>query len=192
MIDWYIVGPFDNTGGEQFETAYPPESLSLQAYEDIVSGDVGTMDGKSGKIAWKKVQAKATNGDVALNDEIQKLRDVLGYGATVFVSDGPQQVDVRLRLQNSFKIWLNGKLLLAQPVGHTGNSFDQYKVRADLQPGKNLLVVKSCQVNLSGATEFYDNWHFCVRVCDSTGAAILSSDRAVSTETNSPEKGADQ
>ncbi len=192
LVDWYVIGPFDNTDGQHFDTVHPPEQLTLKQYETIASGSAAPVAGKSGLVRWKKVRAKATNGDVDLNQEIEKLRDVLAYGAAVFVSDRAQQVDVRLRIQNSFKIWLNGKLLVEQPVGHTGNSFDQYKVRAELRPGKNLFVVKSCQVNLSGATQFYDNWHFCVRVCDSTGGAIPSSDRAAPANDDSIEKGAER
>jgi hypothetical protein len=181
LVDWYVIGPFDNTGGQGYDTAHAPEALNLDGFQEIVAGTAKSLPGKGGPVTWKRARAKAANGDVNLNEEIVKQRDVLGYGATVFVSDGRQQVDVRLRIQNSFKIWLNGKLLVEQPVGHTGNSFDQYKVRAELQPGKNLFVVKSCQVDLQGSTQFYDNWHFCVRVCDATGAAILSADRVVSS-----------
>lgn len=180
LVDWYVIGPFDNTNGQGYEISYAPEKLNLAGYDQIVAGTMEPIEGKEEAVAWKRAQAKASNGDVNLNEEIEELRDVLAYGATVYVSNGPQQVDVRLRIQNSFKVWLNGKLLVAQPVGHTGNSFDQYKVRAELQSGKNLFVVKSCQVNLQGATQFYDNWHFCVRVCDATGTAVLAADREVS------------
>ncbi len=183
LIDWYVIGPFDNRDGQGYNFASPPEELTLDGYENLIAGaSLGEIPGKSGPVSWKKVQAVRDNGDVSLNEAIEKLRDVVAYGATVFVSERAQQVDVRLRIQNSFKIWLNGQLLMEQPVGHTGNSFDQYKVRANLQPGKNLFVVKSCQADLRGATEFYDNWHFCVRVCDATGAAILSADQSRPTD----------
>lgn len=177
LVDWYVIGPFDNSDGNNYDTRFPPEQLDLAGYEKIVAGTAGPMKGRDGPVSWKKVEAKAANGDVNLNEALEKLRDVLGYGATVFESERAQKVDVRLRIQNSFKIWLNGELLVEQPVGHTGNSFDQYIVKADLRPGKNLLVVKSCQVDLQGSTQFYDNWHFCVRICDATGAAILSQGR---------------
>ncbi len=182
LIDWYVIGPFDNSEGRGFDLTSPPEELTLKGYEDLEAGvSAGEIQGKSGPVSWKKVQAARNNGDVNLNEAIEKLRDVMAYGATVFVSQRSQQVDVRLRIQNSFKIWLNGQLLMEQPVGHTGNSFDQYKVRANLRPGKNFFVVKSCQVESGRSMDFYDNWHFCVRVCDTTGAAILSADHAAVT-----------
>ena len=178
LVDWQIIGPFDNTDGRGFDARYPPESLTLDNYAspDGPFSDK-PLSGKSGHVSWKQVTAKPRNGDVDLNQEIEKLRDVCAYGLTVFDSDQPLEVDVRLRVQNSFKIWLNGQLLVTQPVGHTGNSFDQYTVRAALRKGKNIFLIKSCQVNSRGTTDFYDTWHFCVRVCDSTGGAILSTDR---------------
>ncbi len=177
LLDWYVVGPFDNTDGEGFDRAYPPEQLTLADYEELAAGAaVAPMEGKSGPVSWKKAQAVRANGDLNLNEAIDKQRSVVGYGATVFVADKEHPAELRLRIQNSFKIWLNGQLLMEQPVGHTGNSFDQYKVQAQLRGGKNLILVKSCQVDLKGPGDFYDNWHFCVRVSDATGAAILSAD----------------
>jgi hypothetical protein len=179
LTDWYIIGPFDNTEGRGFETAYPPESLTLHRGAELNHLlEQAPIAGKSAPVSWKHVTAKSSNGDVDLNEEIEKLRDVCAYGATAFFSDTEQQVEVRLRLQNSFKIWLNGELLMAQPVGHTGNSFDQYARVATLRQGRNVFLVKSCQVNIRGTTSFYDTWHFSVRVCDPTGGAILSTDRS--------------
>lgn len=180
LVDWWVIGPFDNSGGNHFDTFYAPEKLTIEQFETLTAGNTEALEGANGPAVWKAVRAKADSGDVNLNEELGKLRDVLGYGATVFVTDQARSVDVRLRIQNAFKIWLNGKLLMEQPVGHTGNSFDQYRVAAELQAGRNLLVVKSCQVNLRGAGEFYDTWHFCVRVCDATGAAVLSMNQAAS------------
>ncbi len=139
LIDWYIIGPFDNTDGKGFDTPQAPESLTLEQYRQIVAGTAGPLQGRAGPVRWKQVQAKPENGDVNLNEGIEKLRSVLAYGATVFASERAQQVDVRLRIQNSFKIWLNGQLLTSQPVGHTGNSFDQYIVCATCGPARTCL-----------------------------------------------------
>jgi len=176
VVAWHVIGPFDNTDRRGFDTVFPPESLDQQTYK----GPDGVFSerphpGKTGPVSWKRVQATAADGNVDLNQEIAKVKDVVAYGAAVFGSDGEQQVDIRLRVQNSFKFWLNGQLLMAQPVGHTGNSFDQYQVRATLRKGENLLLIKSCQVDMKIPMDFYDNWHFSIRVCDATGAGIASA-----------------
>ena len=179
LLDWHVIGPFDNTGAQGFDTAYPPEAMARQMLdmrpEDVFAA--APVEGKSGPVAWRPVAAGAAGGGVYLNEQILNVIKRWGVGLHVFVSDSDRPAEIRLRVQNSFKVWLNGELLLAQPVGHTGNSFDQYVVPATLRRGNNWLLIKSCQVDLRGPGEFYDVWHFSVRVCDSTGGAILSLDR---------------
>ena len=53
---------------------------------------------------------------------------------------------------------------------------DQYKVQAiELKPGRNAILFKICQ------NEQTDSWaqryQFQIRVCDTTGTAILSQDK---------------
>ncbi len=184
VTSWQVIGPFDNPKGQGFDTAYPPESLQLKTWrrmrDDLSSH---TLDGKSGQATWRPAKAKSANGDVDLNQSIAKLRDVVGYGVTTISAEDATDVEIRLRVQNAFKIWLNGQLLLSQPVGHTGNSFDMYRAKAHLNAGENIVVIKSCQVDIKGVA-FFDTWHFSVRVCDPTGGAVDS------VSTASEEKGA--
>jgi hypothetical protein len=50
---------------------------------------------------------------------------------------------------------------------------DQYKLRCHLRRGANTILVKCCQ---NEQTESWTaEWEFQLRVCDSTGTALLSS-----------------
>ncbi len=183
LMHWQLIGPFAYDNGAGFDTAYPPESMNLDNYD----GEQGIFsahefDGKEGKLQWRSYANTGRNGVVDLNKAIGELRDAVVYGAVIFEVAEEQEVEIRLRQQNSFKLWLNGELLLAQPVGHTGNFFDQYRVPATMQRGQNLLLIKSCQWAGEASHPFLKNWQIGVRVCDATGGAILAVNRPPTPE----------
>ncbi len=171
LQDWLVLGPFDNTDGLGYDAVYPVESLNAKTFDRQA-----TFDGKEGPVRWKQYTTTADNGDVDLNTALDDLVDVVGYAATIVDSPIARDVQLRLRIQNSFKIWVNGQLLMAQPIGHTGNSFDQYVVNARLDSGPNLILIKSCQIKPLQEIPFFKVWHVCARVTDNTGAAILRED----------------
>ncbi len=178
-----MIGPFDYLDGKGFDTAYPPESLTLDNYSanDGMYSSV-PHEGKEGPLKWKSLTNTARNGVVDLNQAIGELRDSVAYAATVFESDGEQQVQLRLRQQNSAKVWLNGELVFSQPIGHTGNFFDQYIVPVTFKDGPNLILVKSCQWAGPVYHPFVGNWQLGVRVTDATGNAILAVNRPPTPE----------
>ncbi len=78
LTDWKILAPFDNTGKKGFDAVYPPEQkLDLAAQ----------YDGKTGKIKWRDYHATDAFGKVDLNQAYGKLKEVVAYGTTDFVSD---------------------------------------------------------------------------------------------------------
>ncbi len=171
---WHIIGPFENQEMTGFDHPNPIEALTLEDFDakgKPLPADAENQ-GINGPVQWQTVQAKPDTGEVDLNAALGKLKGVLAYGAAVFDSSESQAVELRLRLQNPFKIWVNGQLVLAQRVGHTGNAFDQYRVPVQLRAGRNVLIVKACQPEPPQDNEWYDTWHWSVRVCDSTGTAI--------------------
>ena len=183
VMHWRIIGPFDYEDGDGFEKAYPPESLDLTNYE----GDHGIFssaqhEGKDGTVTWTEYVNTARNGVVDLNKAVDEIRDAVAYGAAVFESTEEQRVELRLRQQNSAKVWLNGEPVFTQPIGHTGNFFDQYVVPVTLKKGPNLILVKSCQWAGEVYHPFVNAWQFCVRVTDSTGNAILAANRPPTPE----------
>ena len=180
LMHWQIIGPFDYADGGGFDEAYPPESLSLENFAGAsgIYSNVNYPGKTSGEtVGWKAYVNTSRNGSVDLNKAVGELRDAVAYGATVFESDREQSVELRLRQQNSAKLWLNGDLVFSQSIGHTGNFFDQYIVPVKLRKGPNLILVKSCQ--WAGAAEhpFLKNWQLSVRVTDATGNAVLATNR---------------
>ena len=164
LSSWKIIGPFDNAGNLGFENVYPPEQKIDPGAE---------LDGKSGKVQWQDYITRHKYGMVDMNQPYGKLRDAVAYATTDFYSDRAQSVELRLGGKNSWKVWLNGKLLFARDEYHTNAEIDQYLMPVQLQAGRNTILVKVCQNEL--IKDWTVQWEFQLRVTDSLGTPILSA-----------------
>ncbi|MCX6907056.1 MAG: hypothetical protein NTY01_03325 [Verrucomicrobia bacterium] len=162
LTHWKVIGPFDNTDGKGFATVFPPEKAIDLAAE---------YDGKSGKVRWSDHVTKDEFGMVDINSVYTPLKVVTAYAYTEFVSDKSQPAELRLGCKNAWKVWLNGKLLWEREEYHRGMQIDQYRLTGQLQPGRNTILVKACQNELT--EKWTVEWQFQLRVCDHLGTAIL-------------------
>jgi hypothetical protein len=166
VMNWKVIGPFDNTDKRGLAAVYPPEdqvdfSAQHKAKQLVVS--------------WTDQSTTDATGVVDLNKAIGKHMGAVAYAAVEFESDRRQPVDLRLSTPNASKLWLNGKLLLEREVYHTGFEIDQYVGRGELKRGKNLILVKICQNEQK--EDWAQTWAFRLRVCDSRGTAVLAKNR---------------
>jgi hypothetical protein len=166
LVDWQLIGPFDNRGGKGFNVAYPPEKVIDLA---------GKYESADGEIAWKAHHTDDEYGTVDLNKAIGKHMGVAGYAVAVFQSDREQPIELRLGSENAHKIWLNGKLLEQAEVYHANSAIDQYAGRGMLKKGRNVILLKLCQDEQT--VDWAQSWSFQLRVCDATGKAVLATDR---------------
>ncbi len=166
IVDWHLVGPFDNRGGKGFAAVYPPEeSVDFDA----------TYSTPEGKTSWITHHTDDAYGSVDLNKALGKHMGVVGYAAAEFLSDDAQTVDIRIGSENAIKLWLNGKLLFAAEAYHANSAIDQYLGQGQLKPGRNVILVKVCQDEQT--VDWAQSWAFQLRVCDASGQAVLSTDR---------------
>ena len=164
LMDWRVIGAFDNTGRKGFATEFPPERELNRKAE---------YEGKEGQVHWQDYTTKDPYGMVDFNQPLGKLKQTVAYAWTDFHSEAAQQVEFRLGCKNAWKVWLNGELLFGRDEYHRGMRLDQYRMKATLQPGANQILVKACQ---NEQTESWTvEWQFQLRVCDATGTAILSA-----------------
>jgi hypothetical protein len=166
LLDWKLLGPFDNHQGKGFAVAYPPEA----AIDVTASYPV-----QSGKIRWNSHHASDEYGMVDLNKAIGKHMGAAAYAVAEFQSDKPRPVELRLGSENANKIWLNGSLLSTAEAYHANGTMDQYIGRGELRTGKNVILLKICQDEQTA--DWAQEWRFQLRVCDATGKAILAADR---------------
>ncbi len=173
IVDWLVIGPFDNAEEAGFDQVYPLET-----------GFDGNAEyeGKHGKVAWLKYRSVSPTGKVNLYDALksslvrisEKLqeRDVVAYAVTEFDSPSDRTVQIRSSSTNAIKIWVNGKLVDGHNVYHAGSQFDQFEAEAVLRQGSNRILVKLCQ---NAQTQSWtEKLEFQLRVCDVIGGGVLS------------------
>ena len=166
LVRWKLIGPFDNTGEKGYDVAYPPErEIDLE----------GSYPGKHGQVTWIDHETGDDFGRVDLNKGLGEEKDVVGYATAEFLSDREQEIEFRLASDDAVKLWLGGTLIDEHNVYHAGMYMDQYVSRAKLKPGRNVILVKVCQNEQT--QNWARAWNFQLRLCDSTGGAVLSSDR---------------
>jgi hypothetical protein len=164
LLQWKVIGPFDNTGQKGFEKVYPPEQKIDFSAE---------YDGKNGKVRWHDYTSTHKYGMIDMNQPFGKLKEVTAYATTDFFSDRAQTVELRLGGKNSWKVWLNGKYLFGRDEYHFDAEIDQYSMPAQLHTGTNTILVKVCQ---NEQTENWTTeWEFQLRATDSLGTPIVSA-----------------
>jgi len=97
------------------------------------------------------------------------------YAYAEFESEKEQDAEVRLGCINGNKTWVNGKLVMSNEVYHTGAQIDQYSEPVRLKAGKNVILLKLSQNEQK--EPWAQDFQFQLRICDSTGKAILAKGR---------------
>jgi hypothetical protein len=166
LMSWKLIGPFENANDRGFDVAYGPERDAVPAAE---------YQGKNGVVRWLDHTTKDEYGSVDLNAALGKHKGAIAYARGEFFADESREVDFRMGCITGHKIWLNGELVTANHVYHTGMYIDQYTARGRLKSGKNVILLKIAQ---NEQTESWaQDWKFQLRICDQYGTAILSQDR---------------
>ena len=175
IVDWMVIGPFDNTEEAGFDKVYPPEmGFDVEA----------KYKGKHDQVGWIPYRSKSRVGRTELYEALagtlvdisEKLqeREVAGYASSEFHSPKDQQVQIRSATTNAIKIWVNGELVAEHNTYHAGSQFDQFTAEAALRKGKNRILVKVCQ---NAQTQSWtEKFGFQLRVCDAIGSGVLSEE----------------
>lgn len=165
LMDWKLIGPFDNKDMKGFDVAYPPEQeLDFQA----------TYDGQLGPVTWKSYQSEQQDGMFDIAELIANHKGSVMYATTSFESDREREVEFRLSTANAWKLWLNGELLFAHEEYHRGMQFDQYRVQGMFKPGENVILLKILQNEQE--QDWAQDYKFKFRVTDPSGRAIHPAD----------------
>jgi hypothetical protein len=166
LMDWKIIGPFDNTDRKGFDVVYPPEGVVDLSAE---------YPGKKGPVGWVDFRCDDDGGLVDLNQPYGRQKEVVAYAYTEFTSSGERSAELRLGCKNGWKLWLNGRLIFGRDEYHRRMQMDQYRFPVTLQPGRNQILLKVCQNE--EVESWTVEWQFQIRVCDAVGTAILSTSR---------------
>ena len=180
LPQWSIVGPFDNKDGKGFAAAYGPE-LNVNASK---APDLQVeYDGQTAKVRWQPIATTDDYGVVDIAKQIENYKGSLMYATTIWTSNRDQQAEIRLGTPNSWKLWVNGKLVFEREEYHRSSQLDQYRVPVTLKAGSNTLLFKICQNEQT--QDWAQRYQYQIRICNSTGSAILPSTTTALSETGS-------
>lgn len=170
LMNWQVIGPFDNSKREGFDTVFPPEKeIKLDASYPGKPEDSGAPR----TVKWQPYETKHEYGKLDFNKPLGMLKQTTAYAYTTFNAPEARDAEIRLGCKNGWKVWLNGELLFSRDEYHRGAQMDQYKLKCHLKKGENAILVKCCQ---NEQTESWTvEWEFQLRVCDATGTAIASA-----------------
>lgn len=175
IAQWYMVGPFDNTGQSGFNVVYGPERdyLAGKISADAKLLELPGYDGKSSSVSWTEYSTTKDDGALDLAVPYKKEKGAIVYALSSFHSAEKLEGEVRIGSQNAVKVWVNGQELISREVYHSGGQIDQYTASVTLNPGANSVMVKVCQNEQTEA--WAQDWYFQLRFCDASGLAFRQS-----------------
>ncbi len=148
---WWVLGPFDNVGGIDYNKVDIPE--------DVVEIDkTVTYAGKDGKISWKQRVDETFDGYVDFApifgfgelDHVltgarkpnPELDTVLAYAWATVNSPDERQARIWISTFNNAKVWFNGKKVSTIDRELQFTHDDHHAVPVTLRAGKNSILVK--------------------------------------------------
>ena len=147
---WLILGPFDNTYGIGYHTAYISENVTQV---DTTQKYVGM----NGQLNWQKSADNTLNGYISLGDKVDWG---VAYAFATVTSPDEREVQFRFDSDDQGKVWLNGKEVFTNTEAHSA-IIDRYTVPVTLRAGENSILVKVCEEK--------EGWGFYLRITDTDG-----------------------
>ena len=147
---WLTLGPFDNTDGIGYDTAY--------ISEDVTQIDTTTTyNGIDGQILWQKSVDDTPDGYVGLGNDVDWG---VAYAFATVNSPDERKVQLRFDSDDQGKVWLNGEQVFTHTKTYSA-SIDKFTIPVTLKPGKNSILVKVCEEE--------GGWGFYLRITDTEG-----------------------
>lgn len=154
LTNWLVCGPF------QSERPYDTDFLGG---ENTIQPERGLF---SGACVWRGLRSSTPVLDFAGEDVFGRLDKAAVYAAVTVLAPQARTVDLWLGSDDGVKVWLNGKLVHANPATRPVTPDSDRITGLELRQGENLLVVKVSQ----GTGE----WGLCARFVEPTGKPITN------------------
>ena len=147
---WLILGPFDNTEGVGYDTAY--------IAEDATQIDTtAEHNGVDGLVRWQKSTDETFNGYIDLGENVNWR---VAYAFVTVTSPDEREVHIRFDSDDQGKVFLNGKEVFTNTGAHSVR-IDRYTIPVTLKPGENSILVKVCNEEVK--------WEFYLRITNPDG-----------------------
>lgn len=148
---WLTLGPFDNTEGVGYNTAYIPE--------DATQVDTtAKYEGVDGEVSWKKRNDRTSDGFVDFGKDVNWRT---AYAWVSITSPDERKAQFRFDSDDQGKVWLNETEVYAHRRRNRGAAIDHRTIPVTLKAGRNSILVKVCNET--------SNWGFYLRITDTDG-----------------------
>ncbi len=152
IMQWMVIGPFDNSDGKQLNTVYEPEEdIDFEREYDVMNG---------AKARWHAVSARGdgfVNLRAVMNAKKLPEENALAYALVYIESPSAREVELLTGTDDGVKIWLNGEAVHNNDI-YRGAFPDEDRVKVKLIEGRNELLVKVHQGT--------GGWGFYMRIVD--------------------------
>lgn len=130
LVDWEVVGPFDNPSMEGFARTFGPEL-----------GEIGPYEGKLADVDWRPLGDTDRYCEFNLGRAVQPTTAAVAYLGSTVSMDATTRGFLSVGVNGAYKIWLNGEFIGSrdEDTGMIAND-DLWPVR--LKAGENKLLVK--------------------------------------------------
>ncbi|NNJ27913.1 hypothetical protein LzC2_40240 [Planctomycetes bacterium LzC2] len=174
LTDWQLVGPFDHRDGIAWDRTLPPEETPGRFDPDATfpsnhpdAGDV---------VTWQPLETDEDFGTLDIAGDLTNWKGSAVMLAREYDAPAAGPVAFRIGTPNAFKLYLNGELVFARPEYHRGTKMDQYVIPAEVNAGRNVLLVKLLQNEQEQS--WAQQYQMQFRVTDPTGAAFREPEPA--------------
>ncbi len=147
---WLILGPFDNTHGDGYDTAY--------IAEDATQVDTTAKhEGVDGQISWQASTDATLDGFIDLGENVNWR---VAYAFATVTSPDEREAQIRFDSDDQSKVWLNGEEVFTNTNAYSAR-IDRSTIPVTLKSGENRLLVKVCNEEVM--------WGFYLRITDPAG-----------------------
>lgn len=130
LVDWSVVGPFDNDSMDGFEARLAPER-----------GEAGPYEGKHAKVDWRSYPEFRRGCHVHVGEAMHSSSSSVAYLASRIEVDRAETRRLLIGASGAYRVWLNGKLV-AERDEDRGFAVDGEAWELPLKAGANRIVVK--------------------------------------------------
>ena len=130
LVDWSVVGPFDNPSMQGFEDPLGPER-----------GDPGPYQGRFSEIDWRELGSGHHLCAYRLGRWVEPSSSSVAYLSTVVEVEEAKESMLLVGSRSAYRMWVNGKPLGERATEH-GLGLDAEGWKVALEAGENEILVK--------------------------------------------------
>lgn len=156
ITDWQLVGEFENISTSGFDKAYPP--ITQTGNDKPFTNKYGAA------VRWVSIPAVRNDRWIDFTYYYAATHNSVVYAQNFVTSDKEQEVQLRIGVSGSVKVWLNDMEVISESE-ERNNGTDSYITLVKLNKGANRILVQLGE-------SYCNNLNFMLRLTDSKGTPI--------------------